>query len=135
MVREQGFTCGIEQPRSEFCQKRPFCSSLDYFPVCPSTRVNSSEENLKIFWRKLNPQICIDNGILNTLPNKKEKCLPCGPEMERNNSGYCENCPKGSISSGEGKCVPCPSGLIPNYGIFLTNWDSLPSEIECKKRM
>nr|CAD2205397.1 unnamed protein product [Meloidogyne enterolobii] len=121
------------EPRSEFCQKRPFCSSLDYFHVRPSTCVNSSEENLKIFWRKLNPQIYIDNGILNTLPNKKEKCLPCGPEMERNNAGYCENCPKGSISSGESKCVPCPSGLIPNYGIFLTNWDSLPSEIELKK--
>nr|CAD2124058.1 unnamed protein product [Meloidogyne enterolobii] len=121
------------EPRSEFCQKRPFCSSLDYFPVRPSICVNSSEENLKMFWRKLNPQICIDNGILNTLPNKKEKCLPCGPEMERNNAGYCENCPKGFISSGEGKCSPCPSGSIPNYGIFLTNWDSLPPGIELKK--
>nr|CAD2202495.1 unnamed protein product [Meloidogyne enterolobii] len=49
---------------------------LDYFPVRPSTCVNSSEENLKIFWRKLNPKICIDNGILNTLPNKKKNvCL------------------------------------------------------------
>uniref|UniRef100_A0A914NJL4 Uncharacterized protein n=1 Tax=Meloidogyne incognita TaxID=6306 RepID=A0A914NJL4_MELIC len=81
---------------------------LDYFPVRPSTCVNSSEENLKIFWRKLNPKICIDNGILNTLPNKKEKCLPCGPEMERNNAGYCENCPKGSISSGEEIPNECP---------------------------
>jgi len=59
--------------------------------------------------------------------------LPCGPEMERNNAGYCEPCPKGFISSGEGKCSPCPSGSIPNYGIFLTNWDSIPSGIELKK--
>uniref|UniRef100_A0A915MC90 Tyrosine-protein kinase ephrin type A/B receptor-like domain-containing protein n=1 Tax=Meloidogyne javanica TaxID=6303 RepID=A0A915MC90_MELJA len=53
--------------------------------------------------------------------------------MERNNVGYCELCPKGFISYGEGKCVPCPSGSIPNYGIFLTNWDSLPPGIELKK--
>ncbi|KAL7079450.1 hypothetical protein ACQ4LE_001038, partial [Meloidogyne hapla] len=122
------------EPRSGFCQKRPICSPLDFYPARPSICINSSHENLKIFWRKLNPQICIDNGILNNLSNENEKCLPCGPGMQRNNAGYCELCPKGFINSFDGKsCIPCPSGSIPNYGIFLTNWDSLPPGIELKK--
>lgn len=61
-----------------------------------------------------------------------EPCPPCLLGMHRGLQGTCEKCPSGQVSPDGKSCSACPANSLPEYGLFLTRWDSLPSEVELK---
>lgn len=52
--------CFPPEPRSEFCELRSACSSVDYFPVRPT--VCNASEGQRVHQRKISPPVCRDRG-------------------------------------------------------------------------
>uniref|UniRef100_A0A915DA93 Elapor1-like galactose binding domain-containing protein n=1 Tax=Ditylenchus dipsaci TaxID=166011 RepID=A0A915DA93_9BILA len=114
-------------PKSSRCLRRPTCQNFDFYPVRPKSCQNGSRS---ITYEKIQPAVCVEGSFGASPTSKSESCGVCNAGMFRNRNGVCEHCQQQDEYSEDGiTCKKCASNMVPEHGLFFTNWDVLPSEI------
>uniref|UniRef100_A0A183BT82 Ephrin_rec_like domain-containing protein n=1 Tax=Globodera pallida TaxID=36090 RepID=A0A183BT82_GLOPA len=118
------------EPRSKLCQLRPKCQPIDFYSVRPQ-QCNGTR---RVYQRKIEPTVCLDEPGAYTALSELEECPPCPFGMYRNprDGGECQKCPEGEVSDDGKVCVPCPSDAQPEHGLFINRWDAFPPGITPK---
>ncbi|KAL3090087.1 hypothetical protein niasHS_006539 [Heterodera schachtii] len=117
------------EPRSGMCQLRPKCQPIDFHPVRPQ-QCNGTR---RIYQRKIEPTVCLDEPGAFTALSELEQCLPCALGMYRNpQSGECQKCAEGEVSEDGIVCKRCPADSQPEFGLFINRWDSFPPGVTPK---
>ncbi|KAI6197229.1 UPF0577 protein-like protein [Aphelenchoides besseyi] len=113
-------------PKSGVCHRKPICQNYDFYPSYGPCSAGKTTQT----FHRVTPTICQpdSDSSVGHPDNQQDACRSCSPGSHRNpTTGVCEICSKDEYSADGKGCQKCPNNTIPNYGLFYSNWEQMPT--------